>query len=121
MFSALTFLIFLHPQHVVFFVLRVIDWVIPDVPESLEVKIKRERYLAKQALAENHEVLFQGVTSPTPRTSSLGQSSSHTLPYLNKCGLFLKKKEVIMRTVYQQCTKINVTISLTSFDDGIFW
>ena len=25
---------------------------VPDVPESLELKIKRERYLAKQALAD---------------------------------------------------------------------
>uniref|UniRef100_A0A8C5ERF8 Anoctamin n=1 Tax=Gouania willdenowi TaxID=441366 RepID=A0A8C5ERF8_GOUWI len=49
-------------EHVVFFVLRAIDWVVPDVPESLELKIKRERYLAKQALAENQEVLL---VSPT--------------------------------------------------------
>uniref|UniRef100_A0A3Q2PEP6 Anoctamin n=1 Tax=Fundulus heteroclitus TaxID=8078 RepID=A0A3Q2PEP6_FUNHE len=45
-------------QHVVFFVLRAIDWIVPDVPESLELKIKRERYLAKQALAENQEALL---------------------------------------------------------------
>ncbi|XP_067873456.1 anoctamin-7 isoform X2 [Heterodontus francisci] len=43
-------------EHVVFFVLRIIDWVVPDVPESLELKMKRERYLAKQALADNQEV-----------------------------------------------------------------
>lgn len=71
LFSLLTILLFPQPQHVVFFVLRAIDWVIPDVPESLEVKIKRERYLAKQALAEN--VLFRGVTSDTPGTASPGQ------------------------------------------------
>ncbi|KAF7645422.1 hypothetical protein LDENG_00204830 [Lucifuga dentata] len=46
-------------EHVVFFVLRAIDWMVPDVPESLELKIKRERYLAKQALAENQEALLQ--------------------------------------------------------------
>uniref|UniRef100_A0A3Q3WPY9 Anoctamin n=1 Tax=Mola mola TaxID=94237 RepID=A0A3Q3WPY9_MOLML len=45
-------------QHLVFFVLRAIDWIVPDVPESLELKIKRERYLAKQALAENQEALL---------------------------------------------------------------
>uniref|UniRef100_A0A3B4ZKY2 Anoctamin n=1 Tax=Stegastes partitus TaxID=144197 RepID=A0A3B4ZKY2_9TELE len=45
-------------EHVVFFVLRAIDWIVPDVPESLELKIKRERYLAKQALAENQEALL---------------------------------------------------------------
>ncbi|XP_029911758.1 anoctamin-7 [Myripristis murdjan] len=46
-------------EHVVFFVLRAIDWMVPDIPESLELKIKRERYLAKQALAENQEALLQ--------------------------------------------------------------
>ncbi|XP_072553513.1 anoctamin-7 isoform X3 [Salminus brasiliensis] len=45
-------------EHVVFFVLRVIDWMVPDVPESLELKVKRERYLAKQALADNQEALL---------------------------------------------------------------
>lgn len=79
MFSLLTIFIFLYPQHVVFFVLRAIEWVIPDVPESLEVKIKRERYLAKQALAENHEVLFQGVTSTTMGTSGPGQPQILTM------------------------------------------
>ncbi|XP_051515951.1 anoctamin-7-like isoform X2 [Myxocyprinus asiaticus] len=46
-------------EHVVFFVLRAIDWMVPDIPESLELKIKRERYLAKQALADNQEALLQ--------------------------------------------------------------
>ncbi|XP_023812053.1 anoctamin-7 isoform X3 [Oryzias latipes] len=46
-------------EHVVFFVLRAIDWIVPDVPESLELKVKREHYLAKQALAENQEALLQ--------------------------------------------------------------
>uniref|UniRef100_H3B189 Anoctamin n=2 Tax=Latimeria chalumnae TaxID=7897 RepID=H3B189_LATCH len=45
-------------EHVVFFILRCIDWMVPDVPESLEVKVKRERYLAKQALADNQDVLL---------------------------------------------------------------
>uniref|UniRef100_A0A4W6BN82 Anoctamin n=1 Tax=Lates calcarifer TaxID=8187 RepID=A0A4W6BN82_LATCA len=64
-------------EHVVFFVLRAIDWLVPDVPESLELKIKRERYLAKQALAENQEALLvsrgQGAAPATPGTSSPGQ------------------------------------------------
>ncbi|CAM4679351.1 unnamed protein product [Leuciscus chuanchicus] len=46
-------------EHAVFFVLRAIDWMVPDIPESLELKIKRERYLAKQALADNQEALLQ--------------------------------------------------------------
>uniref|UniRef100_A0A8C1H033 Anoctamin n=1 Tax=Cyprinus carpio carpio TaxID=630221 RepID=A0A8C1H033_CYPCA len=47
-------------EHMVFFVLRVIDWMVPDIPESLELKIKRERYLAKQALADKQEDLLPG-------------------------------------------------------------
>lgn len=35
-----------------FGICRLIDILVPDVPESLEIKIKRERYLAKQALAD---------------------------------------------------------------------
>uniref|UniRef100_A0A8D3CA41 Anoctamin n=1 Tax=Scophthalmus maximus TaxID=52904 RepID=A0A8D3CA41_SCOMX len=64
-------------EHVVFFVLRAIDWIVPDVPESLELKIKRERYLAKQALAENQEALLVSrnrVAAPASEgTSSPGQ------------------------------------------------
>ncbi|NXE56072.1 ANO7 protein, partial [Casuarius casuarius] len=40
-------------EHVVFFIARVIELLVPDIPESVEVKVKRERYLAKEALAEN--------------------------------------------------------------------
>ncbi|XP_006145308.1 anoctamin-7 [Tupaia chinensis] len=45
-------------EHVVFFFLRLIAWLVPDVPAALATKIKRERYLAKQALADNREVLL---------------------------------------------------------------
>ncbi|GAB0193336.1 anoctamin-4 [Grus japonensis] len=44
-------------EHVVFFIGRVIAWLVPDIPESVEVKVKRERYLAKEALAENKVLL----------------------------------------------------------------
>ncbi|KAI9531133.1 hypothetical protein NQZ68_000628 [Dissostichus eleginoides] len=61
-------------EHVVFFVLRAIDWIVPDVPGSLELKIKRERYLAKQALAENQEALLvsrgRGAAPASPGSSS---------------------------------------------------
>ena len=40
-------------QHVVFFIARMIDMMVPDIPEVVEIKVKREHYLAKQALAEN--------------------------------------------------------------------
>ncbi|ELT94351.1 hypothetical protein CAPTEDRAFT_102977, partial [Capitella teleta] len=44
-------------EHVVFGMNKVIDILVPDVPESLEVKIKRERYLAKQALADTDTIM----------------------------------------------------------------
>ncbi|XP_077998551.1 anoctamin-7-like isoform X2 [Glandiceps talaboti] len=40
-------------EHFVFICGKLIDFFVPDVPEALEIKIKREKYLAKQALAEN--------------------------------------------------------------------
>ncbi|NXA21914.1 ANO7 protein, partial [Ibidorhyncha struthersii] len=40
-------------EHVVFFIGHVIAWLVPDIPESVEVKVKREQYLAKEALVEN--------------------------------------------------------------------
>ncbi|XP_040049243.2 anoctamin-7 isoform X2 [Gasterosteus aculeatus] len=65
-------------EHVVFFVLRAIDWIVPDVPESLELKIKRERYLAKQALAENHEALLgsRGRGAPPAAPAATARTSS---------------------------------------------
>lgn len=44
-------------QHVVFSTCHLIDFAVPDVPESLELKIKRERYLAKQALADTEGLI----------------------------------------------------------------
>ncbi|XP_039632779.1 anoctamin-7 isoform X2 [Perca fluviatilis] len=43
-------------EHVVFFIGRLIDLMVPDVPEDVEVKIKREHYMAKEALAENQSL-----------------------------------------------------------------
>ncbi|NWU49151.1 ANO7 protein, partial [Dromas ardeola] len=40
-------------EHVVFFTGHVIAWLVPDIPESVKVKVKRERYLARKALAGN--------------------------------------------------------------------
>lgn len=37
----------------VFSIGRFLDLLVPDIPESVEIKVKREYYLAKQALAEN--------------------------------------------------------------------
>lgn len=44
-------------EHVVFSTCHLIDFAVPDVPESLELKIKRERYLAKQALADTEGLI----------------------------------------------------------------
>jgi anoctamin-7 len=34
----------------VFSICKIIDIAVPDIPEELNIKIKRERYLAKKAL-----------------------------------------------------------------------
>lgn len=39
-------------EHIVFGICKLIDIAVPDIPESLDVKIKREGFLAKQALAD---------------------------------------------------------------------
>ncbi|KAK2192818.1 hypothetical protein NP493_22g05054 [Ridgeia piscesae] len=44
-------------EHVVFGICRLIDIMVPDIPQSLELKIKRERYLAKQALADTDTLM----------------------------------------------------------------
>ena len=44
-------------QHVVFGICRLIDILVPDIPQSLELKIKREGYLAKQALADTDTLM----------------------------------------------------------------
>ncbi|XP_076365201.1 anoctamin-7-like isoform X1 [Tachypleus tridentatus] len=44
-------------EHLVFAICRMIDIVVPDIPKALEVKIKRERYLAKQALADSETIM----------------------------------------------------------------
>ena len=54
-------------EHVVFGVCRLIDIMVPDVPESLETKIKREHYLAKQALADTDTIIQVSTTWPNRR------------------------------------------------------
>lgn len=54
-------------EHVVFFIARLIDMMVPDIPETVEIKVKREQYLAKQALAENKVLIeVMDMTKPTP-------------------------------------------------------
>ena len=47
-----------------------IDWVVPDVPKSLQLKIKRENYLAKQALTDNIEAEIYPVSLHTWSTTA---------------------------------------------------
>ncbi|KAL4605003.1 anoctamin-7 [Arapaima gigas] len=58
-------------EHVVFFIGRMIDTMVPDIPEEVEVKIKREHYMAKEALAENQSlakmVTLEETEEPTLR------------------------------------------------------
>merc|ERR1711915_327717 len=49
---ALKFLFVIIFEHFVFGVCKLIDIMVPDMPESLDIKIKRERYLAKEALQD---------------------------------------------------------------------
>ncbi|KAM8953173.1 anoctamin-7 [Pelodytes ibericus] len=61
-------------EHVVFFLGRLIDLLVPDVPEAVEIKVKRERFLAKQALAENQYLTWATEKASvrkriTPRTT----------------------------------------------------
>ena len=44
-------------EHVVFGVCKLIDILVPDIPASLDVKMKRERFLAKEALQDAEHVL----------------------------------------------------------------
>lgn len=59
-------------QHVVFSIGRVLDLLVPDIPESVEVKVKRECYLAKQALAENEVSLSPALTLHLPSPTGGG-------------------------------------------------
>ncbi|XP_010181264.1 PREDICTED: anoctamin-7 [Mesitornis unicolor] len=61
-------------EHLVFSISRVIAWLVPDIPEAVEVKVKRERYLAKEALAENKVLLERWETRNKASTTDLTTS-----------------------------------------------
>uniref|UniRef100_A0A8C7DQI4 Anoctamin n=1 Tax=Oncorhynchus kisutch TaxID=8019 RepID=A0A8C7DQI4_ONCKI len=61
-------------EHVVFFIGRLIDFMVPDIPEDVEIKIKREHYMAKEALAENE------VRTPVPLSRYLSVNRSINQP-----------------------------------------
>jgi len=70
----LTFVIIF--EHIVFGICRLIDILVPDVPESLDVKIKRERYLAKQALADTDTIMKELYNCTSERMSIATYNSS---------------------------------------------
>ncbi|XP_062943177.1 uncharacterized protein LOC134370117 [Cynocephalus volans] len=62
----------------------VLDLLVPNIPESVEIKVKREYYLAKQALAEN-EALFgtHGAKVDQPHGSETGWAHKSKIPGAN--------------------------------------
>ncbi|XP_007443076.1 anoctamin-7-like [Python bivittatus] len=67
-------------EHVVFFIARMIDMMVPDIPEAVAIKVKREQYLAKQALAENKALIeVIDVVNPTPLTEKVSKYASQDL------------------------------------------
>ncbi|XP_078185117.1 anoctamin-7 isoform X3 [Callithrix jacchus] len=88
-------------EHVVFSIGRVLDLLVPDIPESVQIKVKREYYLAKQALAENevNHAASLGSPQPSPILVSGCCTSGHQvtslfllLPFLGD-RLFLEQME----------------------------
>ncbi|KAK3743463.1 hypothetical protein RRG08_011307 [Elysia crispata] len=68
-------------EHVVFGICKVIDILVPDIPETLELKIKREQFLAKQALADTETLLMmarrdEDDADPQAPSPSPGQPSN---------------------------------------------
>ena len=55
-----------------FGVCKLIDVMVPDIPYSLDIKIKRERYLAKQALQVNQSKILLVLM-----ISNLNQDADH--------------------------------------------
>ncbi|CAF4362620.1 unnamed protein product, partial [Rotaria magnacalcarata] len=43
-------------EHIVFLLCRLTDAIIDDIPESLSIKIRREKYLAKRALQDSSKL-----------------------------------------------------------------
>ncbi|XP_023344103.1 anoctamin-7 [Eurytemora carolleeae] len=71
-------------EHVVFGVCKLIDILVPDIPASLDIKMKRERFLAKEALQDAEHVLQKVLTEDDDRYDS--EDSSFT-PALKKKSL----------------------------------
>ena len=72
-------------EHFVFGICKCIDVLVPDIPESLDIKIKRERYLAKEALQDADHVLQKVMTDhDSDRVDTSDQESTAGSPLLRK-------------------------------------
>ncbi|XP_023207717.1 anoctamin-7-like isoform X3 [Xiphophorus maculatus] len=70
-------------EHVVFFIGRLIDLTVSNIPEEVEIKIKREHYVAKQALAEN-KALGKAMV-PNDKDVGSGHCGSRSLVQFDPC------------------------------------
>ncbi|CAF1531934.1 unnamed protein product, partial [Didymodactylos carnosus] len=74
-------------EHVVFGMCRIIDMLIPDVPKSLEIKIRHERYLAKRALQDSNnfsQIIAEYEDERSKSTSRTARSSRRDRKNSNK-------------------------------------
>ena len=70
-------------QYIVFFVKEILAWLVPDVPKSLEVKIKRENHVARLCLRKSEvqatqETHWEQNTTPYQSCESLFQPGNNT-------------------------------------------
>ena len=49
-------------QYFVFCTVGILAWIIPDVPRALEIKIKRDEFVAKEKLAQSELEAAGGAT-----------------------------------------------------------
>lgn len=57
-------------QHIVFGMTAILAWLIPDIPKEVENQVKRENFLAREALRSADQ---QDSTSPVPPEDSRSQ------------------------------------------------
>lgn len=61
-------------QYFVFFTVGFLDWLIPDVPRKLEVKIKRENFVARACLTASEAEASRELHAREPHTAGSANS-----------------------------------------------